>query len=196
MVVRLHNLSKWRCMEPGKGLDFLGDAPRKVRVEFNTEQPTRIDLVHGEDDDTQVTFLAVIMGMETVEFVAPVGTYLAATSDGEVWYFTNEGDDIATDREEVSFTKVMNRRSRNPELERMMFKMEQNMNARMALMAEEVAAQVAAAGVQHDTATGEVEDDEVGDGLPDGSETAPTGATGGSPEPAPSGADNSPAPKP
>lgn len=162
MVVRLHNLSKWQKLEPGEGIELLGAHDRKVRVEVNTEAPTRFDVVHGDDDDTQVTFLAVVHGMETLEFYAPGGTYLAATSDGEVWYFTNEGDQTATDREAVSFTRVMNRRARNPELERMMFKMEQNMNARLALMADEVAAQVAAAGVNHDTATGEVDETEVG----------------------------------
>lgn len=162
MTIRLNNLSKWALLTPGNVFSFPGTEPRRVRIEFNCEAPTRIDVYYDDPDndgDSKGTFVAVVMGMETVEFTAPPGAHLVATSDGEVWYFTNEGDQIANTREQVSFTRVMSRRSRNPELERMMFKMEQNMNRRMNAQLAEVEARYAAEGVRHDTATGEVNDD-------------------------------------
>lgn len=164
MVKRLHNLSKWRELKAGDGIEFVGERDRRVRIEFNTETATRLHLVHGDDDDTQVTFVTVVEGFDVVEFTAPGNCVLAATSDGEVWYFTNEGDVEATDRQAVSFTKVMNRRARNPELERMMWKMEQNIAARMTVMEAELEARYAATGQRYDPDTGEVEDDEVGGG--------------------------------
>lgn len=193
MVVRLHNLSKWRVLKAGDAIAFAGEQDRKVRIEVNCEFPTRFDVVHGDGDRTSVTFLAVVVGMETLEFTAPGETYLTATSDGEVWYFTNEGDQTATDRKAQSFTKVMNRRSRNPDLERMMFKMEQNTMRRLAMMAEEVEARISAAGAKHDTATGEVEEpddaDDTGhaDGISAEPEGGDGGATGGGEAPADAG---------
>ena len=173
MVKRLHNLSKWRELKAGDGIEFVGERDRRVRIEFNTETATRLHLVHGDDDDTQVTFVTVVEGFDVVEFTAPGNCVLAATSDGEVWYFTNEGDVEATDRQAVSFTKVMNRRARNPELERMMWKMEQNIAARMSVMEAELEARYAATGQRYDPDTGEVEDDdEIG-----------VGDTGGDTEP-------------
>lgn len=161
MVIRLHNLSKWKLLQPGEVIEINGERARKVRVEFNTEAPARLDIIHGEGDEAEGTFVAVVHGMETVEFHAHPGNHLVATSDGEVWYFTDEGGAGATDREAVSFTRIMNRRARNPQLEMMMFKMEQNMNARMALMEDEVRAQLEAQGTNHDTGTGEVIEDDT-----------------------------------
>lgn len=187
MVIRLHSLSRWKLLEAGKYIEINGERDRKVRVEFNTEAPTRLDLVWTEAEETEITFLAVILGMEVVEFHAPAGTAIVATSEGEVWYFTDEGEVVATDKEAVSYTKIMNRRARNPQLEMMMFKMEQNMNARMALMEDEVAARIEAMGVKHDTATGEVIEDDAAedepdadaDALGDGKQAKESGGSGG-----------------
>jgi hypothetical protein len=90
---------------------------------------------------------------------------LACTSESEVWYFTNDGDLIAMERPEaVSFTKIASRRARNPELERMMWKMEQNMERRLAAQRVEMEAlrqQLEAERVDPDT--GEVHDEPEAD---------------------------------
>lgn len=182
MVVRIHNVSKWAILRPGDMLELKGAEARKVRVELNSPAPTRLDLVI----DDKATFLTVFEGHQVVEFTAPPESYLVATSEDEVWFFTNDGDEVATARPEaVSFTKIANRRARNPELERMMFKMEQNMNRRLDALAAEQAAALAAreAAIPHDPETGEIEDDQDGNGLPDGGEGTPEGGEGGGSEP-------------
>lgn len=181
MVVRIHNVGKWSVLKPGDMLELVGQAARKVRVEFNCPAPTRVDLVEGD----KMTFLAVVEGHEVIEFVAGVEVYLAPTSEEEVWYFTNDGEQVAQARPEaVTFTKIASRRARNPELERMMFKMEQNMLRRTAALEAELAEIRAAA--PYDPETGEVAD-EVGDGTADGTAGEATGGEGSDAEQPPTG---------
>lgn len=169
MVVRLHNLSKWEMLGAGKAIELLGDHPRRVRVEVNCEAPTRFDLVHG--DEGLVTFICVAVGYEVMEFSAPGGSHVLATSDGEVWFFTNEGDQIASDREQVSFTRMMTRRTRSEQLERMMALQEMNFNRRLAAQAAETAELAAALEAAEARA-----DDEVGGGDTDGAGQPDAGA--------------------
>nr|QJB21595.1 MAG: hypothetical protein [Microvirus sp.] len=175
MVVRIHNIGKWNVCQPGKVLELAGTHKRKIRLEVNCVAPTRVDVIEGEKG----TFLAVVQGYEVIEFVAGAQAHVAFTSDDEVWYFTNDGDEIAAERPEVvSFTKIASRRARNPELELMMFKQQQNINRRLDALAAENAAMraVMEAAVPHDAETGEViENDENGGAAAGG----PAGEVGG-----------------
>lgn len=129
MTIRIHNLDKWALLQPGMVLELVANDTRKIRLEFNCPADTRIDVA---DADGKLTFLAVVRGYEVVEFYGHATSHVVATSDDEVWYFTNDGETTATDTPEaVSFTKIAGRRERNPELERMMFKLEQNMLRRI-----------------------------------------------------------------
>lgn len=153
MVVRIHNTSKWAVLAPGKVLALSGEQYRKVRVEVNCPAPTRFDVVENDVP----TFLAVVQGHEVLEFSAGATAYLAPTSDDEVWYFTNDGDSGGAyeDPNAVSFVKMMSGRpTRNPDLERMMFKMEQRMLQRDAAIAAENQAwraRLEAKGIDPDT---------------------------------------------
>lgn len=186
MVIRLHNVTKWSRLAPGEALDLRGTQRRKIRVELNCPAPTRLDVLEGD----KLTFLAVVQGYEVVEFAASADAALVPTSDDEVWYFTNDGDRDALEKSPfaVSFTKIASRRARNPELERMMFKMEQNMQRRMAKLQAEMD-DMRAAQPPHDPETGEV--DETGGGAGAGyvDPASAAGAAGGDPEPAGEGAD-------
>lgn len=156
MVVRIHNPTKWARLEQGQMLALPGAGSRKVRLELNCSAPTHVMLQEGEGGQT--FFLAVVDGMEVIEFAAGPDAFVICTTDGEVWYFTNDGDAGSYEvPNAVSFAKIANRRSRNPQLEMMMWKMEQRMNARLAQQAEELAAWQAAHGA--DAETGEVDDD-------------------------------------
>lgn len=136
MVIKLHNTDKWELLETGKVLAFKGNVPRLVRVEFNCVAPTRIDLKEAE----RGTFLAVVQGHEVIEFTCSGDAELIATSDDEVWFHTDYGDGLAFESFAESFTKLANRRVRNPDLELMMFKAEQRINARLAELDKERAA--------------------------------------------------------
>jgi hypothetical protein len=157
MVVRIHNRDKWAVIEPGKALALIGDDERPVRIEVNCAGAARFDLVDLAGD---YTFLTVVPagGMQVIEFVARKGDVLVPSSDEEVWYFTNDGERVSTESTEVSFASVMTRKARNPQLELMMFKMEQNFERRLKLQAAEVAA-IKAANPGLNTETGEIEDE-------------------------------------
>lgn len=183
MVVRIHNTGKWSQLEAGKIFKLTGMQRRRVRLEVNCEMPTRFDVV---EDDDRVTFLAVVQGQEALEFSAGPNAHVAALSEGEVWFFTNDGDQVAIERPEaVSFTTIAGRRTRNPEMERMMFKMEQNMTRRMTALALELAEMAAAA--PHDPETGEVSDGQVSVGATGGDQGTPAGAPASVAELSPAG---------
>lgn len=163
MVIRLHNVSKWARLDGGI-LPFVGIQHRKIRIDVNCETDTRFDIVipgEGEEADKLIMLAAGVVGLETLDFTAPADCALHASSEGEVWYFTNEGDDQSVPAvEDEIFTTIANRRARNPQLEMMMFKQEQNINRRLKAQAAEFQAMIDAIGVQHDTVTGEVFDDD------------------------------------
>lgn len=169
MVVRIHNLTKWHRLPPGGSFNLTGSGLRRVRIEVNCEQPTSFQVIEGE----HVAFLAVVQGLETLEFsVSDDIASLVPTSEGDVWFFTNHGDVEAFDAGFVeSFTKLANRRARNPALEQMMFKLEQNMTRRLSRQSEELAAierRIEARAASADEQTGE---------LPFGHGTGPEGAS-------------------
>lgn len=137
MVKRIHNVDKWALYKPTDFLSFEGMPGRRIEIDFNTEAKARVHLV-GE---TGNTFLAVIDGMERLEFVTSEAIVdLAITSEGEVWYFSNEGQEAAVSRPDaISYVKMMTRRVRNPELERMMFDMRQNEMRREEILRSQTA---------------------------------------------------------
>ena len=167
MVVRLHNISKWARLKAGRLLELAGSQPRLIRLEVNCEAPTRFDLV-APDGKSVVAFLAVVTGHEVIEFSAEATVRVGATSDGEVWFFTNDGEDITVRTDGPTFTSVMARRARNPDLERVMRRareregrllegMRREFDQREARMRADMAK--ASKPVPHDPATGEVIED-------------------------------------
>lgn len=162
MAIKFNNLDKWARLAVGSVLQLPGEKLRRVRVELNCPAATRVDVVE-HDREAKVTFLAVVEGHETIEFIAQNLVELVFTSDDDVWYFTPDGDLVATEiPEATSFTKIASRRARNPELELLMFKQQQNIERRMSAIQAEFDARIAEAGVRHDPSTGEVDDDEDG----------------------------------
>lgn len=165
-MIRLHNLDRWAKLPAGDVLHLAEGDLRKVRVQVNLEDRTSFHLRWQNEGADDLVFLGVAgPGVDVIECYTTGGD-IVATSEGEVWYFTNEGQDTTFSRPEArSFTRTANRRARNPQVELMMFKMEQNINRRIALVEQdnerlrrEVAAREGA-----DLETGEVHDD-VGDG--------------------------------
>lgn len=184
MVVRIHNVSKWACLAVGHGLSLNGQGVRKVRVEVNCPAPTRFDLLDASDTPV---FLAVVQGMETLEFaVESEQAKLVPTSEDEVWYFTNDGDNHANEAvQPESFVKIMNRRTRNPQLELIEWKAKANERRRdAALEAERAEMRAYIASMRADGETGEIKDVAVGDGAGAGGAGGATAPAGGASEPA------------
>lgn len=166
MVVRMHNLSKWSRLEPGHALELKGDTLRKIRLEVNCDQPTSFYVGEGAG----AVLLGVVQGLELFEFSAEGDVLVVPTTEGDVFYYTVDGGVDATDSLERSFTTLANRRTRNPQLELILWKQEQNMRRRELAIAEEVAAMRAMVAERQgaDAETGEVKDEQPAVGAGDG----------------------------
>lgn len=133
MTVRIDNIGKWTCVEEPNTVVLEADYQRAVRLDINCPSPTRIDWV--DNATGVVTFLAIIQGREAVTFEAPGSGYFTFLSEAaEVWIYTVDGDGIGVETFEESLAGLENRRERNPELERMMRRMEANVAARLAVV--------------------------------------------------------------
>lgn len=180
---RMFNLSKWQVLRKGEALQFVNPRPRNVRIEVNAPTASRLYIV-TEDGDLQ--FLARVEGRDTIEFGTD-GAFDLTTEDDEVAVYTADGDDISMRViAPVIFTKIANRRPRNPELEAIAARMAENMERRLAHTAAEferklaegrsVGTPVAPAPAVPEPAASEPESD--GDGKPSDSQTP--AASGGS----------------
>lgn len=182
MVVRIHNLTRFQRLKPGEGFVIGGLDRHKVRIEFNVDAPTAVTVQDGDD----LFFVAEFKGFEVVEFTAAPGATVFATSEGGVWFFTNEGDLIARESLAASYTRLANRRARNPDLELMMFKQQQNQRRMEAVFAAQMAEMNAklAAVAGADPETGEIIEDDATTPSPGDGDATPvvSGEGGGEPE--------------
>lgn len=128
MTIRILNPRDWAELIPGYVFEFgvpEGDA-RTVKMEFNCSQPTALHLSweDGVDADGVVEvrrmFLATITGWDKVEFIALQGATLEATSDGEVFYFTNDGQFNGVMPTQDNFVKLIGEQSRSEQIEQML----------------------------------------------------------------------------
>lgn len=133
---RIHNVSGWTQLKPGEAFKYTRTRPRRVRIETNSPGEARLYLV---DDYGQIVFLARVLGRDTIEFDVVGAFSLMADAEGsEVFIQTMDGDTIHSVIEApVSFARIMERRPRNLELERITAEMAYNMNRRLDQMARE-----------------------------------------------------------
>lgn len=129
MTIRLDALDRWRLVAQGEILKLPGtvDGLRKVRLHLNCEDTTWVYVSYAELDGVAAQFLAVAgPGPETIEFHAEgdlLVSFAPGSPDGEpsqVWLYTAELEpNVEPNPNAVTFTEIMTRRARNPELEMM-----------------------------------------------------------------------------
>lgn len=131
---RLFNIDKWSKLAQGHVLEFPGEAPRRIRLEVNA--PLKVPLYYVDGDGVP-TFLALVEGRDTLEFHT-TGT-CGISADGDCYVFTADGDDVSSVVEApVIFTKIMERRPRNYEMERMQYEMRANQRRLMEAQSEQL----------------------------------------------------------
>lgn len=166
MAQRLHNLSKWERFEGS--LVFENPEPRMVKIDVNCPLETefyvereqdavlfdperKADALGRRDMKPLVTrtFLGLARGRDQFEFYVE-GAFTLHASE-ECWFFTIDSVRIATEIiAPVIFTRVANRRQRNPHLEMMEFQMNRNLTRRLEAMQAETDRRIEAitAGVE------------------------------------------------
>lgn len=156
---RLFNVEKWFTVGDGKAVSFANPLPRRVKIDVNAAEPVRIDYADG---DGAITFLANVLGRDTIEFRC-YGEFSLTVSGGDCNMYTVDGEEYSFSvPDAVSFTKPASQRVRNPELERMQVLMQQNMRKLMNeqkrelefILRQREAAPVAAAPVSAGAAAG------------------------------------------
>lgn len=124
-----------------KGLKFPHSQPRKIRLEVLAESKQALYVKDGEE---KPFYIGTFEGFDIVQFNVRGTATLQATGGGvRVW--TTEFQDATIEiPDAISFTRTMTRRQRNPELEAIQFKMQQNMEARLRQVQRDVTLEVSA----------------------------------------------------
>jgi len=161
MAQRIHNLSKWVYLPEGSSYSFDIERPRTVILDvncpgevsfyvaqdFGTTEQDRIDLEGGrlstlpsQDDNyrrSDLTFIALVKGRDRLEFGVD-GAFTLAVEGGGAYIFTTDGQDIATRVEAPEiFTRIANRRQRNPHLEMLEYRTRLNQERFAAQLRDE-----------------------------------------------------------
>lgn len=136
MTQKLYNVTKWTGLNAGQQLDFPSAKARHVKIEVNAPQDTRLDILDVATGE--VRFLARIYGRDTLDFFVE-GAFAILTDADDTFIYTAESERVhhVADAPE-SFVRVMEKRQRNPELERMMHMVQMNVNARLDAQKEEM----------------------------------------------------------
>lgn len=120
---RLFNVDKWLHVEDGKAITFEKANSRRVRLDVNAPAPANL---YYADGDGRITFLARVLGRDVIEF-ASYGEFSITVDGSDVWVHTIDGEDISfAIPDAVVFTRIVERRQRNPELEMMNYMMNAN----------------------------------------------------------------------
>lgn len=124
---------------PENGIVFKGKTRRWVRIAVRAPFATRLYYRHTYDNgDEKDIFLALVEGQETVEFVAN-GSFVLGCDSVCFLHFV-DGDDIAMRYPDAeSFTKVTEKRPRNPDVERLQHMYMQSEARRMKVHDRELA---------------------------------------------------------
>lgn len=124
---RAFNVEKWFKVEADGIARFDKPEPRRVRIDVLAPEKTPVWYIDGNGE---LTPLGVVDGRDVLEFRA-YGPF-EITADKDVWFYTIDGENLAFSiPDAVKLTKIMERRQRNPELERMMFLANQNTERRL-----------------------------------------------------------------
>lgn len=137
---KIYDLKTWIELPESQRLEFSSDRPRTVRFEVNAPKEAAL---YVAGDDGELRFLALVKGRDTIEFSADGAFSLMAEGDQlqAVWIKTADGDDVSVEHDAPdNFTKIVERRRRNPELELLVAKAMANQERRLAQQEAEIRA--------------------------------------------------------
>lgn len=127
---RLFDLAKWGRLEAGEVLSVVGEGVRRVRLELSAPVRTIVTVATAGS-----VIETIVAGRDVVEFFAD-GAFEFSAYEGLFWYTADGQDWSVAPVEDTTFTKIVERRVRNPEVEYMMALAQQNMEKRLAEQAK------------------------------------------------------------
>lgn len=190
-MIRVGDLTQFSVLDGDKLAPFPSDRPRTVRLTFNAPQRTVVNVVPMFADgtfpeDEEPMFLAVVEGLEEVEFYA-MGAFALSIEADRIWFKTVDGKEVhSVVPDAETFTRIATRRVRNPEVEALQHMLLKNQERRMGPVYEELAR------LRQENISARAAANNTGASAPSGNSPSPEPAAGGgvttpSPAPAPSG---------
>lgn len=180
MTRRIINLHDWAPIAPGTFLHLMGEGVRSVEVEINSEREVSLFVLQPVEPDASGeaqwdrTFLGAHQGMEKYQFNCAGNSSIEVNSDGEVWYFTNDGQYTAVEMpDEEQFTTLVGRKERSDILEDIIRRQALGLQALHAQQEAEREYWQAQMGANADPATGEFHEEPTD--APSGAESAERG---------------------
>lgn len=133
MAQKLGTLLDWRVLAEGVKLELKGGL-RSVALEINAPEPINLYAGLNQED----IFVGRFEGRDRVEFTVD-GDFFLYGDGGELWFITTDDVVVNTEADPADpiFTRIANRRDRNPNLEAIEWRMRQNMERRFAEMQAE-----------------------------------------------------------
>lgn len=133
-MIKLNDLKKWQYLGEGEVAHFAKDDPRTVRVDFNAPGGAILSI---REKDAEQGFDVALKGRDVLEFSVD-GAFDVSVDDG-VWFYTADSTDWTVEKvKHESFTRIVERRTRNPEMEHMIYMASLNMERRLAQQADEL----------------------------------------------------------
>lgn len=136
---RILSVYDWQLLPEGSQFSVSSDIDhqRSVRLRVNAPMPMALYINQAELDAP--VLLAHVVGLDEIQFEV-LGDYVVMADQGDCFFDTLDGTKPFVESvDNESFTQIVERRVRNPELELIERRMQENMERRMALMAAEVA---------------------------------------------------------
>lgn len=164
------------------------DIPGMRLVRMRVKCPTTAALYVEQEGIVDPIFLTTVTGLDEIEFHIDGSYKMFAT--GEIWFDTLDGTKADVEPvDQTSFTNIVERQARNPEMELIERKMQENIERRMALlttamgqMLEQKESELVATRAIADDALRAARELNAGQPAPVVGTEPPAGPTGGEPD--------------
>lgn len=135
----LNNIEKWEDLTEGEALVLEGTRRRRITLHVNAPHEANLYLVEtGKDGADKGRFLCKVCGLDVVRWTAQ-GVQKIVSDVPLVKVYTGELEKTSmASPDPTVFTKIAERRQRNPQLELMMRTMRQNTEALLSAQAAEM----------------------------------------------------------
>lgn len=139
---RILSVYDWQRLPSEEQIVINSDVPGQRLVRLRVNAPAPVALYVQLPDIVDPVFLAQVNGLDMIEFNVE-GSYKLFAFGGELWFDTLDGTRADVEAvDPTSYTSIVERKARNPELEIMERKMAENLDRRMSILIGQVSAQL------------------------------------------------------
>lgn len=136
---RILSVYDWQHLPAGSQFSVSSDIEHQRSVRLRVNAPFPMALFINQAEFEQPILLAHVVGLDEIQFEI-LGDYQVMADGGDVYFDTLDGTKPFVESvDNESFTQIVERRVRNPELELIERRMQENMERRMGMLAYEIA---------------------------------------------------------